>query len=304
LNRDTNDKAHSNIVVIVGPTAVGKTGYALDLAERIGGEIVGADSMQIYKRLDIGTAKPSPAELARVPHHLIGYVDPKENYTVADYQRDAKAAVTDIIQRGKVPVICGGTGLYVNALLYEMDFSGTAADADLRDQYERLADDFGNEYIHDILKTKDADAAERIHPNNRKRVIRALERATHGREGGQIRSFDESRKPGFLHNYSVEIILLTRNRTELIRRIDSRVEQMFAAGLEEELRALIADGMTQEHRSMLGIGYKEMFPYLGGEISLDEAKELIRIHTRQYAKRQMTWFVRYEGANVVDLTGA
>jgi tRNA dimethylallyltransferase len=303
---------NSNPVVIVGPTAVGKTDYAIELAGRVGGEIVNADSMQIYKGLDIGTAKPSRAELARAKHHLIGYVDPKAGFSVSDYQKDAIGVIEDIIRRGKVPVICGGSGLYVNSLLYDMDFSRAEADGELRVEYERLADDFGNEYIHDILKSKDSEAAERIHPNNRKRVIRALERARRGHEGDRIRSFNESRKPGFLYeaggrqkdknDRSVDIIWLTRPRAELIGRIDLRVEQMLSAGLEGELRALIKNGLTPDHQSMLGIGYKELFPYIDGEITLDEAAELIRIHTRQYAKRQMTWFARYDGARVVDLS--
>jgi tRNA dimethylallyltransferase len=288
-------------VVIVGPTAVGKTNYALDLAERVGGEIINADSMQIYKELDIGTAKPGAAELARAPHHLISFANPRRSYSVSDYQKDAVAAISDVLRRGRVPVICGGTGLYVNSLLYDMNFSQAEADDELRGEYERLADDFGNEYIHDILKKKDAKAAERIHPNNRKRVIRAIERAEHGHEGGRIRSFDESRGTGFLKN--PEIIVLTRERRELICRIDRRARRMFSDGLEDEIRNLIKGGLTQSHQSMFGIGYKEMFPYINGEISLDEAMELIRIHTRQYAKRQMTWFRRYTGARFVDLTG-
>jgi tRNA dimethylallyltransferase len=280
-------------IVVVGPTAAGKTAHSIALAEQLGGEIVNADSMQVYRGMDIGTAKPSPEIRRRVPHHLIDLVEPWQTFSVAEYREASERVLEGIRARGTVPIVCGGTGLYVDALLYEMDFSGGGADEGERQRLQDLAREQGAEAVHAILRARDAEAAARIHPNNLKRVIRALERLATGGEGGQLRGFAEARRPGILRDPVIHLI--TWPREELIRRIDARVEQMFADGLVREMEGLLAQGMTESHQSMQAIGYKELFPYLRGESTLDETKERICIHTRQYAKRQTTWFARYSG---------
>ncbi|MDR0851115.1 MAG: tRNA (adenosine(37)-N6)-dimethylallyltransferase MiaA, partial [Clostridiales Family XIII bacterium] len=247
-------------IVVIGPTAVGKTEYAIEIAERYNGEIVSADSMQIYRGLDIGTAKPSVEELARVPHHMIGFVDPAREYSAAKYREDAAAIIFDIRARGRLPVICGGTGLYINALIYDMDFSGTGKDEAIRGKYEELADVYGSMYIYGILKERDPEGAERIHPNNKKRIIRALERLETGGESEGLHEFERSFVPGSL--FDPVLILLERSREELLIRIDARVDRLIATGLEEEVRGLIDAGLGSGHISMLGIGYKELMRYL------------------------------------------
>ncbi|MDR1495459.1 MAG: tRNA (adenosine(37)-N6)-dimethylallyltransferase MiaA [Clostridiales Family XIII bacterium] len=294
-------------VVIMGPTAVGKSDVAVLVAERLGGEIVSADSMQIYRGLDIGAAKPSAELRARVPHRMIDVADPDEDYSVARYRRAAGEAIADVFARSGVPVIVGGTGLYLHSLIYDMDFGGAKPDGGARAAYERLASERGAEHVHGLLARRAPEAAAKIHPNNVKRVIRALERVSANDAGesaadvsGAYKPFGFSLRGGGLIDPA--LFLLTRERADLVRRIGERVDAMMRAGLVEETERLAKRGLTTKHLAMLGIGYKETLGYLNGEYGLEEAIELIKIHTRRYAKRQTTWFKRYEDARVVDLT--
>jgi tRNA dimethylallyltransferase len=288
-------------IVIAGPTAVGKSEAALAVCERYGGEIVSADSMQIYRGLDIGTAKPTNGERARVPHHMIDVADPHEAFSVAEYRAQAETAIDGIFARGVLPVICGGSGLYINSLLYDMDFSGAAGDAGLREKYAALARDFGNSYIYDILQSKDPAGAEKLHANDRKKVIRALERIEKGGERTGLKGFERSFTAGNL--IDPLLIVLTRDRADLYELIESRVDRMIDAGLEGEVRELIGSGMPENAISLLGIGYKEMLAYLRGDYDLPEAVRLIKQNSRRYAKRQMTWFRRWENALFFEIAG-
>ena len=286
------------LAAIVGPTGVGKTEIAIEVAERLGGEIVSADSIQIYRGMTVGSAKPSQTQRERIPHHLIDVADPREPWTVADFQREARDAVRAIAARGRPPVVCGGTGLYLNALLYEMDFSGTSGDPALRQELAEEAASGGNHAIYKRLADLDPVAAERIHPNNVKRVIRAIEIASARHTVPDFR-WDLKPAPSFFPI----LVGLSRDRAELRRRIDARAVDMMENGLVEEVAALLAAGLRPEDPPMLGIGYKEVAAYLAGTCSQEEALEWIRIHSSQYAKRQMTWFRRYEGIRWFDLSG-
>lgn len=276
------------IIVVCGPTAVGKTKYAIEIARELGGEIVSADSMQLYKYMDIGSAKPTPEEQERCVHHLVDCIDPREPFSVAAFHELAKEAIEDIFSRGLIPVVSGGTGLYVNSLIYDMDFSGSPADEEKRAEYYRLAEENGPGYLHDMLMKCDSEAAERIHPNNLKKVIRALEVAE---TGGKVKAFENS----FIRTKDYDYILvgLMRDREELYERINMRVDILMDAGLEEEVRRLLVMGLSENDISMKGIGYKELIEYFHGNYDLDEAVRLVKQNTRHLAKRQMTWFKRY-----------
>ncbi|MDO4552387.1 MAG: tRNA (adenosine(37)-N6)-dimethylallyltransferase MiaA [Bacillota bacterium] len=279
------------VLVVAGPTAAGKTEYAIALARHFGGEIVSADSMQIYRYMDIGSAKPTREEQASVPHHLIDAVDPRVPWSVAEYQQAARAAIRQILSRGKLPLVAGGTGLYVNSIIYDMDFSATPKQEGLRQALERQAAEQGPESLHRRLAALDPAAAERIHPNNVKKLVRAIEVLETGGRG--IPEFQRS----FVatEEYQCLLLGLTRNREELYRRIDSRAELLFRAGLAKEVEGLMAMGLTEESVSMQGIGYKEMAGALKGLYSMEEALELIQRRSRNYAKRQLTWFRRIPG---------
>lgn len=281
------------ILVIAGPTAVGKSEFALHAAQRYDGEIVSCDSMQLYRYMDIGSAKPTPEERALVPHHLVDCIDPLApdgDFTAAKYAALAREAIEDIHSRGRLPIVCGGTGLYLNAILYDMDFGGSAADPALREELETLAQREGSEALHRMLFEKDPAAAQRIHPNNTKKIIRALERLAGGE--GTVLPFQEVRKKNPL--YDPLQLCLTRDRAELYERINARVLKMIEAGLVDEVRGLQERGLSDQHIAMLGIGYKEILPFLCGETTLDEAIEKIQKNTRHLAKRQLTWFRRYD----------
>lgn len=276
------------ILAIAGPTAAGKTEYSIRLAKAFSGEIISADSMQIYRHMDIGSAKPSPLELAHVKHHLIGFADPKAPFSAADYQREARACIEQVFSQGKLPVISGGTGLYINSILYDMDFSSTAGREDLRRRYEEAAALHGNQWVHERLRAMDPEAAKRIHPNNLKRVIRAMELLEYSGEGlpDFARSFCKTSA------YEAVIIGLTWDREELYQRIEQRVDILMAAGLLQEVKELLDLGLSSKDQSMQGIGYKEIIGHLEGLYSLEEAVFLIKRNTRRYAKRQLTWFRR------------
>ena len=279
-----------SIIVLAGPTAVGKTEYAVEIAGRFDGEIVSADSMQLYKHMDIGSGKPDKAQLSRARHHLIGEIDPKEPFSVAEYKTLAKNAITDILERGKQPIVSGGTGLYINSLIYDMDFTAPPAESGYRLELERLAAEYGNEYIHKRLAGIDQKAAERIHPNNLKKVIRALEVAENS--DNRIKPFEDSFKAA--KDYEARLVCLTRERRELYGRINKRVDEFMEKGLPGEVKTLLDMGLTIGNNSMKGIGYKELIGFFSGEYDMERAVFLIKQNTRRYAKRQLTWFRRYE----------
>ena len=278
------------ILAVVGPTAVGKTEYAIQLALKLGGEIVSCDSMQLYKFMDIGSAKPSAQERAMVKHYLVDEIDPREEFSAAQYQKRARAAISEIHSKGKLPVISGGTGLYLNSLIYDMDFSAPPREDGYREELEKLALEQGREAVYHRLLLKDPQAAERIHPNNTKKIIRALEAVE--TTGRGIRPFTEAVRPA--GDYLPVLIGLCRDRGELYDRINRRVELLIKQGLAEEVRRLLDMGLTEDNISMKGIGYKEMIRHLNGEYDLATAIAKIQQNTRNYAKRQLTWFRRYD----------
>jgi len=285
------------VLAIVGPTAAGKSLLALRLAARCGGEIVSADSMQVYRGMDIGTAKPGPEERARVPHHLIDVADPAEPFSVAAFQRLARAAVEHVAAAGRLPVVAGGTGLYVRALLHDYDFTPPGREPRIRDELARRAQEEGPAALHRELEGVDAVAAGRIHPNDARRIVRALEvYRTTGR-----RLSDTWLRGAAGPLYDSLVIGLRLDREELYRRIDQRVENMVRAGLAGEVRDLMARGYTPALISGQALGYKEIVTYLQGRGSLEEAVAQIKRATRNYARRQMTWFRKEPGVVWIDV---
>lgn len=286
------------VIVIAGPTASGKTGCAVELAKGIGGEIVSADSMQIYKYMDIGSAKPTPEERAQAVHYLVDEIDPFRSFSVAEYRRLAGQYIDRILQSGKIPIVAGGTGLYINSIVSDMDFSVTPPDWERRKELYHLAEEKGGGALHALLEELDPEAAQRIHPNNIKRMVRAVEAAE---KGEKVLSFDHA-APG-TGEYECMMFGLTRERQVLYSRIDRRVDDMIGQGLVQEVRSLMDRGLRADHVSMRGIGYKEIIAYLEGQYDLEEAIRLVKRNTRRYAKRQMTWFRRYKEMIWYDLTG-
>lgn len=285
------------LVVIIGPTAVGKTQLSLELAEQFDGEIISGDSMQVYRGMNIGTAKADPDELAIVPHHLIDIKNPDEEYSVAMFQESATGLITDMNQRGKLPFIVGGTGLYIESVTHRFQFSTTSQDPELRDRLQRLADSEGVEALHARLADVDPITAERLHPNDVKRVIRALE--IYESSGYKMSDYQLRAQ----HSpYDLVIIGLTMDRAKLYERINHRVELMIEAGLVEEVRGLLDAGYDASLVSMQGLGYKELIPYLYGEITLEKAVNDIQQRTRHFAKRQLSWFRRMPEIQWFDMT--
>ncbi len=285
------------ITIIAGPTAVGKTKYAIEAAKALNGEIVSCDSMQLYKYMDIGSAKPTSEERAQVKHYLVDLIDPALPFSVAQYQRMAKDAINEIFAKGKIPIISGGTGLYVNSLIYDMDFGGGNIDYKLRSDLLKQAEDEGTEELYNRLTQLDPEAAQRIHPNNTKKLIRALEGAISGQKIKNFKNCTQKCK-----DYEINFIILTRNRDELYDRINRRVDLLVEMGLFEEVESLLSHGLTENDISMKGIGYKEVIACLNGNYSKDEAIELIKKNTRHFAKRQITWFKRYEEATWFNIS--
>lgn len=277
------------LIIVAGPTASGKTALAIELARHLDGEIVNADSMQIYKYMDIGTAKPTKEERAAAVHHLIDFLEPDESYSVADYARDAHEVIADITSRGKIPVMCGGTGLYINAVADDVTFGEVETDYALREELKKIAEEKGGEYLIEMLREFDPVSAERLHPNNLKRVIRAIE---FYRLTGVPISEHQAETKRKKSRYDPLIMCIEWERETLYERINRRVDMMFDAGLIDEVKRLREMGFTRELNSMQGIGYKEVMDYLDGAASLDETKEIIKQSSRRYAKRQMTWFRR------------
>lgn len=277
------------LVVLTGPTAVGKTKASIGLAKAIGGEIISADSMQIYRHMDIGSAKIMPEEMEGVPHYLIDELEPSEEFHVVRFQQMAKEAMKKIYSHGNIPIIVGGTGFYIQALLYDIDFTETREEDSYRRELEAYADSKGAAYLHDMLRRVDPKAAEEIHANNVKRVIRALE--YYHQTGKRISEHNETERKK-QSPYQFVYFVLNDDRKHLYQRIDMRVDQMIQQGLVAEVRHLREMGCTRDMVSMQGLGYKEILAYLDGECTLEEAVYIIKRDTRHFAKRQITWFKR------------
>lgn len=285
------------LIIIAGPTAVGKTALSIKLAKAINGAIISADSMQIYKFMDIGSAKVMPDEMQGIKHYLIDEIDPFDDFNIVRFQNMAQDALNEIYSQGKVPIVAGGTGFYIQSLLYDIDFSQTDADTKYRNELENYARENGNEALHSLLKDVDMVSYESIHANNVKRVIRALE--YYHQTGKPISSHnEEERKKESPYNYLY--CVLTDEREHLYQNIEKRVDQMVAMGLVDEVLKLKDMGCTKNLVSMQGLGYKEILDYLDGECSLDEAVEKVKLETRHFAKRQLTWFRREKDVLWVD----
>lgn len=285
VQKDSLDK---KVLIICGPTASGKTSLAVECAKLLNSEVISADSMYIYKGLDIGTAKPSVDECQGVVHHMIDVASPFESFSVSDYKLQAEECLNRIFAKGKTPIICGGTGFYINSLLYDFSYGNSAANFEARNKYKDLAEKHGNEYVYNVLLKVDPESASKLHFNDVKRVIRALEIYESGYKKSDI---IDDKKPKFNYRaYSIE-----HKREVLYQRIDSRVDQMMENGLVDEVKSLISSGIDSSCQCMQGIGYKEILEYLNGKINLSETADLIKLNTRHYAKRQITFFKRLEG---------
>ncbi|NLN14512.1 MAG: tRNA (adenosine(37)-N6)-dimethylallyltransferase MiaA [Tissierellia bacterium] len=277
------------LFVLIGPTAVGKTELSIDLAKRLNAEIISADSMQIYKYMDIGTAKITEEEMEGVPHHLIDFLYPDEEYTVSDYQRDASRLITEINARGRLPMVVGGTGLYINSLVYELNFAKAPPDEEYRVELEELAANHGIEYIHDLLSKVDPESAKTISKKDKKRIIRALE--VYKTTGKTMSEYNKNFRKE-TDKYDLCMVCLNMDRQKLYDRINMRVDIMIENGLIDEVKGILHKGYHKDLVSLKGIGYKEIIEYLDGNLTLDEAIEKIKKGSRNYAKRQLTWFRR------------
>ena len=286
------------LLIVAGPTATGKSDSAVELALRMNGEVISADSMQVYRGMDIGSAKVTVGEMRGVPHHLIDCADPSENWNVVRFQKEARRAVQDIASKGRLPILCGGTGFYIQALLYDIDFTQMEENTPLRDRLSALAAEKGPEAVHALLLEKDPASAAAIHPNNLKRVIRAIEFMEES--GGSIAAHNLQQRERESAYRSV-FFVLTMDRARLYERIDRRVDIMMERGLVDEVAGLRAMGIQRDSTSMQGIGYKQIYGYLDGEYDLEEAVRLIKRDTRHFAKRQLTWFKREKDVIWTDL---
>lgn len=277
------------LIILTGPTAVGKTALSIGLAKAVDGEIISADSMQVYRKMNIGTAKIQQSEMQGVRHHLIDILDPGEDFNVVLFKKYALEAMKDIYSREKIPVVVGGTGFYIQALLYDINFEDNDNDMSYREELQTLAAEHGNSYIHDMLAGVDPESAEKIHENNVKRVIRALE--FYKKTGMKISKHNEaeSQKES---PYNFEYFVLNDDRQKLYDRIDRRIDIMLADGLLDEVRSLVDEGYSRDLVSMQGLGYKEMIDYIQERYTLDEAVYILKRDTRHFAKRQVTWFKR------------
>ncbi len=287
------------ILVIVGPTASGKTRMAVELAQRHNGEVISADSMQIYRTMDIGTAKPTKEEMGGIPHHMIDVADPEEDFSVARYVEMAARCVDDVLERGKLPIVAGGTGLYIDSLLSGRTFAPFSPDSALRGELERELAEKGGQAMLEALAQVDPEAAQRLHPNDHKRIVRALEvyRST-GKTITQHNRETQAIPPRY---NALTIGLAFQDRQAMWRRIDQRVDEMVAAGLEDEVRRLLTSGISPKCTAMQAIGYKEFTQALSGEMTWQEATDVVKLRSRQYAKRQLTWFGRNPNTRWVRL---
>ena len=277
------DNLKSKIIIICGATATGKTALAVNLAKKLDTEVISADSMYIYKGLDIGTAKPNYEEMQGVKHHLIDIINPSENFTVSDYKNLATPIIDDLISKGKVPIICGGTGFYINSILYDLSYGKGRENIAAREKYKKLAEEKGNNYVYEILREVDPVSAEKLHFNDLKRVIRALEIYENGCKKSDI--VDD-----FTPKYDYSSYSISYPREKLYERINNRVDVMFNNGLLEEIINLKNNGISRENQCMQAIGYKEVFDYFDGFATLEQVIENIKLNTRHYAKRQNTFF--------------
>lgn len=277
------------LIILTGPTAAGKTKLSIELAKAINGEIISADSVQVYKHMDIGSAKIMPEEMCGIKHYLVDILDPTEDFNIVLFQKYAKEAMEEIYAKGKVPIIVGGTGFYIQSVLYNIDFNESEEDSELRHELEKLAIEKGNQFLHNMLKECDPKAAEDIHANNVKRVIRAIE--FNRQTGKKISEHNEAERQKE-SAYDSSYFVLTDERSRLYSNIDKRVDIMLEQGLVEEVKKLLDMGCKRDSVAMQGLGYKEIIAYLEGEISLEEAAYIIKRDTRHFAKRQLTWFRR------------
>lgn len=286
------------MIILTGPTAVGKTDLSIQLAKAINGEIISADSMQVYRHMDIGSAKVTPEEMDGVPHHLIDVLEPEEEFNVVVFQKLAKEALTGIYERGHIPIIVGGTGFYIQALLYDIDFTENDGDTAIRRELEKLAQTQGAGCLHQMLQEIDPESAAAIHQNNVKRVIRAIE---FYRQTGKKISLHNEQEREKQSPYQFLYYVLDTDRKTLYERIDRRVDLMMEHGLVDEVKHLADMGCTRDMVSMQGLGYKEILDYLSGEIPLEEAVYILKRDTRHFAKRQITWFKRERDVHWLEL---
>lgn len=285
------------LIIISGPTAVGKTSLSIELAKKIGGSIISADSMQVYKGMDIGTAKITIEERQAIPHYLIDILEPSEDFNIVSFKELANASIEEIRKFGRIPIIVGGTGFYIQSVLYDIDFTEHDDDYEYRRELTELINEHGGGYVHKMLEDCDPKAAQIIHFNDHKRMIRALEyyRQT-GLPISEHNKGEQNKESPFDFCYFV----LTDDRKRIYNRINERVDEMIDAGLVDEVKGLLSGKVTPENISMQGIGYKEIISYLEGVMSLDESIELIKKNSRHYAKRQLTWFKREKNAIFID----
>nr|WP_297885011.1 tRNA (adenosine(37)-N6)-dimethylallyltransferase MiaA [uncultured Blautia sp.] len=285
------------LIVLTGPTAVGKTSLSIALAKAVNGEIISADSMQVYKKMDIGSAKIRPEEMNGVKHYLVDVLDPKEEFHIVKFQQMAKEAMEEIYAKGKIPILVGGTGFYIQAVTKDIDFTEAEQENEYRKELEVLAKEKGGEYLHEMLKEVDPKSAEAIHSHNVKRVIRALE--FYHQNQTPISAHNEEQKKNE-SPYRLAYFVLNMSRELLYKRIDLRVDQMLEEGLLEEVKDLQKEGCCRGMVSMQGLGYKEILDYLEGKYSLEEAVRILKRDTRHFAKRQLTWFRREQEVTWVD----
>lgn len=285
------------LIVLTGPTAVGKTSLSISLAKAVNGEIISADSMQVYKKMDIGSAKIRPEEMQGVKHYLVDVLEPEEEFHIVKFQQMAKEAMEEIYAKGKIPILVGGTGFYIQAVTRDIDFTEAEQENSYRTELERLAKEKGAEYLHEMLRKVDPASADSIHANNVKRVIRALE--FYHQNGTPISAHNEEQKKQ-VSPYDLAYFVLNAPRDILYERIDKRVDQMMDEGLVKEVEELRNDGCHRGMVSMQGLGYKEILAYLEGEYPLEEAVRILKRDTRHFAKRQLTWFRRESDVIWVD----
>ncbi len=285
------------LIIITGPTAVGKTDISIRLAKHINGEIISADSVQVYRHMDIGSAKITSDEMQGIKHYLIDIMNPDEEFNVFEFQKRAKAAIEEIYAKGKIPIIVGGTGFYIQSVLYDIDFEETDVDIEYRKELEQIAETKGNEYLHSLLEPIDIESYNEIHFNNRKKVIRALEFYKQNNYPISKHNKEQRRKQS---EYNFRYYVLNNDRQIVYDRINRRVDIMIDAGLVGEVESLLDMGYSPELTSMQAIGYKEIVDYINGNSTLEDAIEQIKLNTRHFAKRQLTWFRREKTVTEID----
>lgn len=285
------------LIILAGPTASGKTSVSIDLAKRLNGEIISADSMQVYKYMDVGTAKISRGEMCGIKHHLIDVLDPKEDFNIVKFQNMVKIAIKEITKRGHLPIIVGGTGFYIQSIIYDIDFDNEEDNTSIREEIEREYESLGADYMYERLKKIDSISAQNIHKNNKKRIIRAIEYFMIN--NAPISSHNETQR-NKTSPYDFSFFVLNPPRDILYERINQRVDIMVEKGLLKEVKSLKQMGLSKHNISMQGIGYKEIIEYLEGDVSLETAIENIKQNTRHMAKRQVTWFKREKDVIYID----